>query len=387
MQQSRGIIEERQAPLAKPKARPPFRADHVGSLLRPQDVRAARIRHAAGQITDAALKEIEDAAIIRLIERQQSIGLRAVTDGECRREAWQWDFLGALDGIESAIGQAAPFKGAPVKAKVMRVTGKIGFSNHPMIDHFAFLKDHATAVPKMTIPSPTMLVSAIRDWRDIVSPTAYPDLDSMYDDLGEAYRRAVLAFYEAGCRYLQFDDCNMSYLCDQGGREKMKARGDDPDATLESWVNLLNSVLAVRPDDMIIATHVCRGNFKSTWLVEGPYEPIAEALLGRIDYDAYFLEYDSDRAGGFEPLRFLPKGKDTTVVLGLITTKTGALEDEGDILDRIEMASKYVDIDRLCLSPQCGFASTEEGNLISEDDQWAKLELVQEIAANLWPDA
>ncbi len=387
MQRSQRIIEDRHRPSAKQKARPPFRADHVGSLLRPQEIKAARSRHADGQITDAALKETEDAAIIRLIERQQSIGLRAVTDGECRREAWQWDFLGALDGIESAIGQAAPFKGVPVKAKVMRVTGKIGFSDHPMIEHFAFLRDHATAVPKMTIPSPTMLVSAIRDWRDIVSPAVYADLDSMYDDLGKAYRQAVLAFYEAGCRYLQFDDCNMSYLCDASGREKMKARGDDPDATLESWVRLLNFVLAVRPDDMVVATHVCRGNFKSSWLVEGPYEPIAEALLGRIDYDAYFLEYDSERAGGFEPLRFLPKDKEATVVLGLITTKTGELEDERHILDRIDMAAKFVDLDHLCLSPQCGFASTEEGNLISEDDQWAKLELVQEIAAKVWPDA
>ena len=387
MQQSRGIIEGRQTHKASPKLRPPFRADHVGSLLRPQDVKEARIRRADGQITDAALREIEDAAIIRLIERQQSIGLRAVTDGECRREAWLWDFLGALDGIETSIGQAAPFKGVPAKAKVVRVTGKIGFSDHPMIEHFAFLRDHATAIPKMTIPSPTMLVSAIRDWRDIVSPDAYRDLEAMYDDLGEAYRQAVAAFYEAGCRYLQFDDCNMSYLCDTGGREKMKARGDDPDATLESWVRLLNSVLAIRPDDMVVATHVCRGNFKSSWLVEGPYEPVAEALLGRIDYDAYFLEYDSDRAGGFEPLRFLPKDKEATVVLGLITTKTGDLEDESHILDRIDMAAEYVDLDRLCLSPQCGFASTEEGNLISEDDQWAKLELVQEIAAKVWPDA
>ena len=369
------------------KKRPPFRADHVGSLLRPPEVKAARARHAAGEITAAALKEIEDAAILRLIDRQQGLGLKLVTDGECRREAWQWDFLGALDGVESAVGTAAPFKGGPIKAKVMRVTSKIEFSGHPMIEHFAFLRDHTKVTPKMTIPSPTMLVSAIRDWRDIVSPDAYGDLEAMYRDLGAAYRKAVQAFYDAGCRYLQFDDCNMSYLCDSEGREKLKARGDDPDQMLESWVRLLNSVLDSRPDDMIIATHVCRGNFKSTWLAQGPYEPIADALLARTNYDAYFLEYDSDRSGGFEPLRFLPKDKDSTVVLGLITTKTGALEDKSHIMDRIEKAANFVELDRLCLSPQCGFASTEEGNIISEEEQWAKLGLVQDIARSVWSDA
>ena len=378
---------EQRSPSSKRKSLPPFRADHVGSLLRPPEVRAARARRSAGEITDSALREIEDAAIVRLIQRQEEIGLQLVTDGECRREAWQWDFLSRLDGIEPAILETPTPNGPPRKSRVMRVTGKIGYSGHPMIEHFAFLKEHTSVTPKMTIPSPTMLVSALRNWRDIVDPEAYRDLDAMYHDLGAAYRAAVQDFHDAGCRYLQFDDCNMSYLCDPDARERLTSRGDDPDSALDSWARLLNSILDARPDDMVIATHICRGNFKSTWMAQGAYEPIAEALLARINYDAYFLEYDSDRAGGFEPLRFLPKDKKSMIVLGLVTTKTGELESPRTILDRIEMAAKYVDFDRLCLSPQCGFASTEEGNVISEDEQWAKLALVQDVAASVWGDA
>ncbi len=387
MSYSAGEAAKQPTASAARKKQPPFRADHVGSLLRPSDVKAARARHAAGEITDAALKEIEDAAIIRLIRKQESLGLQSATDGECRREAWQWDFLGGLDGIEPAILETPTPIGGTRRSKVMRVTGKIGFSGHPMIEHFTFLRDHTAVVPKMTIPSPTMLVSALRNWRDIVSADAYGDLETMYLDLGAAYRKAVQAFYDAGCRYLQFDDCNLSYLCDSDARARLTARGDDPDATLESWVRLLNSILDQRPEDMVIATHVCRGNFKSSWMAQGAYEPIADALLARMNYDAYFLEYDSDRAGGFEPLRFLPKDKKATVVLGLITTKTGELEDTRQVMNRIEMATKHVDLDRLCLSPQCGFASTEEGNAITEDQQWAKLALARKIATSVWSDA
>jgi 5-methyltetrahydropteroyltriglutamate--homocysteine methyltransferase len=369
-------------PRAMTSTRPPFRADHVGSLLRPAALKDARAKVAAGELSPEGLKEVEDRAIKDVIARQEAVGLRAVTDGEFRRSAWQWDFLERLDGVEVGLGEAAPFAGAPARSKVVRVVRKLGFSHHPMLDHFAFLKANAKATPKMTLPSPTMLVSAMRDWRDIVK--FYPSLDEFYADLGAAFRKAVGDFAAAGCTYLQLDDCNLSYLCDPSAREKVKARGDDPDALLEAWVTLINTALSGRGEGMTISTHICRGNFRSSWLASGGYEPIAETLFNRIKFDAYFLEYDTDRAGGFEPLRFLPKNADTRVVLGLITTKTGEMEDRDTLLRRIEAAAKYVDIERLCLSPQCGFASTEEGNVIAEDDQWAKLALAVEVAQEVW---
>jgi 5-methyltetrahydropteroyltriglutamate--homocysteine methyltransferase len=367
------------------RAKPPYRADHVGSLLRPKAVHEARAKRAKGEIDNAALKAVEDVAVEAAIKGQERVGLDAITDGELRRGAWSFDFLEELDGVEWTLAEAAPFKGAAAhQSKMLKVTGKLGFSGHPMLEHFKFLKSHTSRTPKMTIPSPTMLASVSRDWRTSVDRSVYPTLPEMFVDLGLAYRKAVRAFYDAGCRYLQLDDCSLAFVCDPQIREQVKERGDDPDTLLEDWVGLINSALADKPDDMVVTTHVCRGNFRSTWLSEGGYEPVAEALFGRIGFDGFFLEYDSDRAGGFEPLRHISKSSAQTVVLGLITSKTGDLEDKGEIERRIDQAAAYVDRDRLCISPQCGFASTEEGNALSEDQQWAKLAEVVEIAGEVW---
>lgn len=367
--------------------KPPFRADQVGSLLRPPEVKQARIDVEAGVISAAELAAIESAAVDRAVRKQEAIGLESITDGEIRRRTWQGDFLGGLDGTTVVPMQIKPKDGPPATIKIPTVTGKIGFSAHPMVEHFEYLAARTSRTPKMTLPAPDMLVSALRDWRQIVSPHVYPDVGEFYRDLGLTYRAVVQAFYDAGCRYLQFDDVNLAYLCDPESRAKIEARGDDADALLETWVETVNAAIAGRPADMIVTTHVCRGNFRSTWLVEGGgYEPVADVLFNRYDYDGYFLEYDSDRAGGFEPLRFVPSGN-KFIALGLITTKEGALEDKGAIEARIEAATKFVPLDRLCLSPQCGFASTEEGNLLTEDEQWAKLAHVVEIAAEVWPDS
>jgi 5-methyltetrahydropteroyltriglutamate--homocysteine methyltransferase len=365
---------------------PPFRADHVGSLLRPAEVKQARTELEGGRITTEQLDEIEDAAVEQAIRKQESVGLRSVTDGEIRRRTWHGDFLAALDGTALVATEVRPKDGPPVTIKIPTVTGKIGFSGHPMIEHFDYLRRRTQQTPKMTVPAPAMLVSALRDWRNVVDRDVYPDIDELYWDLGLAYREVVSAFYAAGCRYLQFDDVNLAYLCDPASRAQIQERGDDPDALLDKWIATVNTAIEGRPDDMIMTTHICRGNFRSTWLAQGGYEPIADALFNRFDYNGYFLEYDSERAGGFEPLRFVPSN-DKFVVLGLITTKTGELEDRDLIKSRVDAASKYVATDRLCLSPQCGFASTEEGNLISEDEQWAKLAEVVAISAEIWDDA
>jgi 5-methyltetrahydropteroyltriglutamate--homocysteine methyltransferase len=369
----------------------PFRADHVGSLLRPADVREARAQFARAQIEREVLTEIENRAIDRIIARQESVGLRGVTDGELRRDNWMLDFLSGLGGTKVVEREpsAALQTGAPMPRQPMKVTivsGKLRFEGHRLLEHFCFLKEHTRATAKMTIPSPTMLVSASRDWREVVERTAYTRVEDLYADLGEAYRRAIHAFYDAGCRYLQLDDVNLAYFCDASMREKLKARGDDPDAMLEQCIGMLQTVLRGRPADMTITTHICRGNFRSAWFAQGGYEPIAATIFNRLDYDGYFLEYDTERAGGFEPLRHLPKGP-KKVVLGLVTTKSGALEEKDTIKRRVEAASRYVDLNQLCLSPQCGFASTEHGNLLSEEEQWAKLAEVVELAREIWPDA
>jgi 5-methyltetrahydropteroyltriglutamate--homocysteine methyltransferase len=347
--------------------KPPFRADQVGSLLRPPEIKQAWADFDAGSISNETLTAVENAAVERVIRKQEAAGLKSITDGEIRRHTWLGDFLVALDGtVEKPM--------------------EIGFSSHhPMLEHYKYLAAHTNQTAKMTIPAPAMLVSALRDWRQIVDRDVYPDMGEFYHDLGLAYRDAVGAFYAAGCRYLQFDDVNLAYLCDPSARARIEARGDDPDALLATWVETVNTAIAGRPSDMVVTTHICRGNFRSTWLAQGGYEPVADVLFNQYDYDGYFLEYDSDRAGGFEPLRFVPEGK-KIVVLGLVTTKTGALENRDEIESRVEAASKYVPIDRLCLSPQCGFASTEEGNILTEDEQWAKLAHVVEIAADIWPD-
>lgn len=362
--------------------RPPFRADHVGSLLRPAILKDARARHERGEISDEYLRTAEDAAIERAIARQAEIGLRSATDGEFRRAMWHFDFLERLDGVESfRSDHGIAFKGGiETQAKGLRVTGKIGFSTHPMVDHFRFLRDHTTATPKMTIPSPSVL--HFRGGRKAVSTEVYPGMDEFYRDLGLAYRDAVQAFAHAGCRYLQLDEVNLAYLCDPEQRQILRDRGDDPDQLPRIYADMINAAIANRPPDMAITMHLCRGNFRSSWIAQGGYEPVAELLFNQIGVDGYFMEFDTERAGGFEPLRFVPKGK--TIVLGLVTSKAGALESVEELERRIADAAKHVPLDQLCLSPQCGFASTEEGNSLTEDEQWAKLARIVEVARKVW---
>jgi len=328
------------------------------------------------------LKAVEDRAIAALIARQSEVGLRSATDGEFRRSMWHFDFLERLDGCEPFTPEhGIAFKGTATKAKGVRVVGKLGFSGHPMLDHFRFLREHTTgATPKMTIPSPSVL--HFRGGRKAVSEAVYPDLDDFYRDLGAAYNRAVHAFAEEGCRYLQLDETNLAYLCDPEQRQAVRDRGENPDRLPGIYAQMINAAIAGRPADMAITMHLCRGNFRSSWIAQGGYEPVAEILFHTIGVDGYFMEYDSDRAGGFEPLRFVPKGK--TVVLGLVTSKTGDLESKDDLKRRIDDAARYLDLDQLCLSPQCGFASTEEGNLLTEDQQWAKLSRIVEVAQEVW---
>jgi 5-methyltetrahydropteroyltriglutamate--homocysteine methyltransferase len=342
----------------------------------------ARARHARGEISDWDLRSAEDAAIEHVIARQSEIGLRSATDGEFRRAMWHFDFLERLDGVESfRSDHGIAFKGGiETQAKGLRVIGKIGFSTHPMVDHFRFLQEHTKATPKMTIPSPSVL--HFRGGRRAVSTEVYPEMEEFYRHLGLAYCGAVQAFAHAGCRYLQLDEVNLAYLCDPEQRQILRDRGDDPDALPRIYANMINSAIANRPTDMAITMHLCRGNFRSSWIAQGGYEPIAELLFNQIGVDGYFMEFDTERAGGFEPLRFVPKGK--TVVLGLVTSKAGALESVEDLERRIMDAAKYVPLDQLCLSPQCGFASTEEGNRLTEEEQWAKLARIVEVARKVW---
>jgi 5-methyltetrahydropteroyltriglutamate--homocysteine methyltransferase len=364
------------------RTKPPFRADHVGSLLRPARLKEARAKHEKGEITSDALKAVEDREIEKVVKKQESIGLRAVTDGEFRRSWWHFDFYKGLDGVEMySTGAGIKFAGVETKAESVRVVDRVGFSRHPHVEHFRFLKDHARGVAKMTIPAPSTL--HFRQGRQAISRDVYPDLDAFFDDLAAAYRTAVRAFYDAGCRYLQFDDTAWSMLCDPRERDHSRERGDDPDSLPARYARMTNQALEDRPADLTITMHSCRGNFRSTFIASGGYEPVAEHLLGEVDIDGYFLEYDTDRAGGFEPLRFVPKGK-KTVVLGLVTSKSGTLEKKDDLKRRIEEATKYVDIEQLALSPQCGFASTEEGNVLAEDEQWAKLAMIVEVADEVW---
>jgi methionine synthase II (cobalamin-independent) len=362
--------------------RPPFRADHVGSLLRPAAVKEARQQRERGEIDADALKAVEDREIANVIRKQEEIGLQAVTDGEFRRAFWQIDFLENLDGVESYPGERkVKFQGPQPKSILLRVTGKLGgFSGHPMLDHFRFVQEHTRAVPKMTIPSPSSL--HFRYGRQAVPEHIYPSMDAFYRDLGESYRKAVRAFADAGCRYLQLDEVNLAYLCDPALRQQVKDRGDDPATLPRVYAGLINAAVSDIPADMTICMHLCRGNFQSTFVASGGYEPVAEILFNEIKVHGYFMEYDSDRAGGFEPLRFVPKGK--RVVLGLVTSKSGRLESRDEIRRRIDQAAEFISGDQLCLSPQCGFASTEEGNILAEDEQWAKLSMIVELAHEVW---
>ena len=368
--------------------RPPYRADQVGSLLRPQELKDARAAHKEGRIDAADLRAIEDRLIVQAVAQQRACGLTAVTDGEYRRAWWHFDFLAGLDGVDLVDG-AAPlqFANAATKSQNIAVVGPVGFGDHPMLADYRHLHQTAAelgAVAKMTIPAPSVL--HYRGGRAAISRDVYPGLDAFFADSAEAYRRAIHAFYAAGCRYLQFDDTVWAYLCSEKERAAARARGDDPDPLPAIYRDMIKHALQDKPDDMTITTHVCRGNFRSSWIAEGGYEPVAEILLGETGYDGYFLEYDTERAGGFEPLRYLAKGKQR-IVLGLVTSKFGDIERRDAIMARVEEAARFVDVDQLCLSPQCGFASTEEGNILSEDDQWAKLRLVSETAREIWGEA
>jgi 5-methyltetrahydropteroyltriglutamate--homocysteine methyltransferase len=366
------------------RTKPPFRADHVGSLLRTATLKEAREKRTRGEITPEALKEVEDREIEGVIRKQESVGLKSVTDGEYRRISWNYDFLENLDNVESFVGERKikfAATGPQPRPILLRVIGKLGgYKPHPMIEHFKFLKDHAKQPPKLTIPSPSSL--HFRYGRDAVPAAIYPSMNDFYRDLGETYRKAVNAFADAGCRYLQLDEVNLAYLCDPSLRQRIIDRGEDPAALPGVYAGMINAAIADIPPDMTITMHLCRGNFRSSFVASGGYEPVAEHLFNQINVHGYFMEYDSERAGGFEPLRFVPKGK--TVVLGLVTSKSGKLESRDEIRRRIDEAAKFVDLDQLCLSPQCGFASTEEGNTLAEEEEWAKLRMIVEVAEEVW---
>jgi 5-methyltetrahydropteroyltriglutamate--homocysteine methyltransferase len=368
------------------RKKPPFRADHVGSLLRPQVLKEARAQKKEGKIDAAQLKAVEDEAIRKVIKQQEEVGLQSITDGEFRRSWWHFDFLGFLDGVEyyTSAEQGIQFAGVQTRAEGVKVKGRIGYSGHPMVDHFKFLKANTGRTPKMTIPSPSVL--HFRSGRNAIPKDVYPDLDDFFHDLGQAYKKAVQDFANAGCRYLQLDETNLAYLCDPEQRELSRQRGDDPDSLPEKYAQMINTAIADRPKDMTISMHLCRGNFRSTYISKGGYEPVAKVLLDTIKVDGYFMEYDNERSGGFEPLRHLPKG-DKVVILGLVTSKTGQLESKDNIRRRLDQASKFADLEQLCLSPQCGFASTEEGNVLAEEEQWAKLRMIVELAEEVWGKA
>jgi len=364
------------------RATPPFRADHVGSLLRTAPLKDARAKHAKSEISADAFKAVEDREIEKIVKKQQEVGLRMATDGEFRRAWWHFDFFRGLAGVTPiSTNTGIKFHGVETKNEAIRIDGKVDFVGHPQLEHFKFIKSHCTVTPKMTIPAPSTF--HFRQGRAAISQQAYPDLDVFFDDIAATWRKAIGAFYDAGCRYLQLDDTAWSMMCDPSEREQSKARGDDPDQLPAIYARVTNAALRDKPADMAITMHSCRGNFRSTWIAQGGYEFVAEQLLGNTHFDGYFLEYDSDRAGGFEPLRFFPKGN-KQLVLGLVTSKSGRLEPRDDIKRRIDEASKYVALDQLCLSPQCGFASTEEGNVLAEDEQWAKLRMIVELADEVW---
>lgn len=371
------------------KARPPFRYDIVGSFLRLQELKAKREAFAKGEISAEELRAAEDTHIRQLVQKQKDCGLHAVTDGELRRRFWHLDFLAALDGLQEVQVEKFPvaFKGVQPKASTLQIVDKVGFSkNHPFLRDFAFLQSLAgDRLAKFTIPSPSMvhLICCIRD--TAYKPLAiYKNTDALLQDIAQAYRDAVHAFYDAGCRYLQFDDTSWGEFCDVSKRKVHEEQGVDLEAVAKDYVQMINQALQDKPADMTVTMHICRGNFRSTWFSSGGYEPIAETLFGHCKVDGFFLEYDSDRAGGFEPLRFMNKQE---VVLGLVTSKSPQLEKKEDVITRIHEAEKYVPLHRLAISPQCGFSSTEEGNLLTETEQWAKIRLLREIAQSVWRDA
>ena len=368
------------------RTRPPFRADHVGSLLRPPELLRAREDFAAGLVDADTLRRLEDDAIREAVRRQEEVGLRSATDGELRRASWHMDFIYQLDGITKDAGHiAVTFHNEQGDIEftpaALRVDGELGVSSTIFGDDFRFLRDTVTtSVPKLTIPSPSMV--HYRGGKAAIEPSVYPGLAEFWSDLTGAYREEVRRLGGLGCTYLQLDDTSLAYLNDPKQREHIAEIGGDPDRQHIAYIQHINEALAARPAGMAITTHSCRGNFRSSWVAEGGYDFVAEALFNELEVDGFFLEYDDTRSGGFEPLRFVPKGKQ--VVLGLVTTKRGGLERKDDLKRRIEEASRYVPLDQLCLSPQCGFSSTVEGNSLSYDQEVAKLRLIVEVAQEVW---
>jgi len=368
---------------------PPFRADHVGSLLRPAQLAAAREAEGAarvsagGFLTTPALKQAEDDAVAEVVRFQESLGLAAVTDGEYRRSFWHYDFMGALTGLELVErDQGVQFHGQTLRPIYPTITGPLDFpGDHPMLDHFRYLRSVCSAVPKISIPGPS--ACHFRLTKEDIHPVEYDDPEALFSDISTTYAKAVQAFYDAGCRYLQMDDIFFAYLCDPKIRAGKEAEGFDPDWLIQQYAQMMQRAIADRPADMTIAMHLCRGNFRSAWMAEGGYDPAADAIFNQTDVDVYFMEYDTERAGGLEPLRLLPKGS-KRVLPGFITTKTGKLETVETLKRRFDAAGQYVDLDQLGIAPQCGFASTEEGNELTFDDQRRKLELVVETAEALW---
>ena len=365
----------------------PFRLDHVGSFLRPERLKEARAKFNDGEITVEELERVENEEIIALIEKEKELGLKSVTDGEFRRAFWHLDFLENLDGVELVEVDhfSVQFKDKDVKPKTLRIVGKVDFSeNHPFVKHFKFLKEHAGDTPvKLTIPSPSMLhlITQVRE-KNYVPIERYKDNEALfYDDVVEAYRKALQCFYDLGCRNIQLDDTSWGEFCALDKREAYEARGFDLEKIARDYVDVLNRVIEWKPEDLVVNMHICRGNFRSTWFSSGGYEPVAKTLFGHCRVDGFFLEYDSDRAGDFTPLRYI---KNQKVVLGLITSKSGDLEDKDEVIARIKEASQYVPLEQLCLSPQCGFSSTEEGNILTIEAQWDKLKLIDEIVREVW---
>jgi 5-methyltetrahydropteroyltriglutamate--homocysteine methyltransferase len=372
------------------RATPPFRADHVGSLLRPPELTRARAEFKAGRIDGETLRATEDVAIRDVIELQHQAGLQSVTDGEFRRTSWHMDFIYSLGGIEQVEGETihVQFRSAEGEydyaPPAMRVSGTVTLPRTIFGDAFEFLRDHASPdqTPKLTIPSPSMV--HYRGGSSSIDQSVYPELDAFWDDLTSAYRDQIQGAYDLGCRYLQLDDTSLAYVNDPAQRSHIEQIGGDPDHLHEQYIANINQALEGKPDDLVITTHLCRGNNQSMWAAEGGYDFVAEALFGDLNVNGYFLEFDDDRSGTFEPLRFVPEDK--LVVLGLVTTKRPELEDKDLLKRRIEEASRFVDIDQLCLSPQCGFSSTEEGNRLTIDEERAKLELIVEVAGEVWGD-
>jgi 5-methyltetrahydropteroyltriglutamate--homocysteine methyltransferase len=366
------------------KLNPPHRADHVGSLLRPAPLLAMRARYHNGEIAAEELRAAEDEAIRDAVKKQEAVGLKSITDGEFRRTFFHLDFLEQVGGVTVSGAIAANPDAKPAKNGFtpprLTVTGKLRHTKDIQVDDFRYLKSVVSQTPKVSIPSPTMV--HFRGGRKAIDIESYPDMDEFFEDLAQVYRTELDALYAAGCRYIQMDDTNLAYLCDPKMRQGAVDRGDDPDELPRTYAALINSVIDGRPDDLTIGVHLCRGNFRSTWFAQGGYEPVAEVLFNEMNVDAYFLEYDDERSGDFAPLRFVPEDK--TVVLGVVTSKTGDLEPKDHIVRRIHEAAEYMPLENMCLSPQCGFSSTVHGNELTEDAQWAKLEMIVNIARDIW---